>query len=120
MYIFSILLHYLTICSYFRTSNSFYTPSNITQNEVSEYVIEDMDATPTHKADANVDAIKAEHDKVVDDLKADHEREMSELRKYFENVCQELEVKYRADTEESIPRSSATPAGCWNIAGGCY
>ena len=40
---------------------------------------------------------------------------MSELRKYFENVCQEMEMKYRAETEETIP-SRSTP-GVWNIAG---
>ena len=66
-----------------------------------------------------VDMLKAEHDEIVATLKADHEKEMSELRKYFENVCQELEMKYRAETEETIPARTtgvATP-GCWTISG---
>ena len=37
-------------------------------------------------------------------LRTEHEREMSELRRYFENVCREMQVKYRAETEETIPQ----------------
>ena len=45
-------------------------------------------------------------------MRAQHEREMSELRRYFEGVCRELELKYRAETEESTTartRGAATP-----------
>ena len=101
-----------------RRESQYLTPSNVTQSE-SEYQIADMDATPTHKSSEAVDMLKAEHDEVVTNLKADHEKEMSELRKYFENVCQELEMKYRAETEETIPARTtgvATP-GCWTISG---
>ena len=45
-------------------------------------------------------------------MRAQHEREMSELRRYFEGVCRELELKYRAETEETTTartRGAATP-----------
>lgn len=45
----------------------------------SEYVLNEMDTTPTHKTND-----------VMEILKAGHEKEMSELRKYLENDCQEL------------------------------
>ena len=78
------------------------TPVNLTMSET-EYQIQelDMDATPTHKLGTN---IAREHEEEVERLRAEHEREMSELRRYFENVCREMEVKYRAETEETIPQ----------------
>ena len=60
-----------------------------------------MDATPTHKPRANM---AREHEEEVERLRTEHEREMSELRRYFENVCREMQVKYRAETEETIPQ----------------
>ena len=78
------------------------TPVNLTMSET-EYQIQelDMDATPTHKLGTN---IAREYEEEVERLRAEHEREMSELRRYFENVCREMEVKYRAETEETIPQ----------------
>ena len=79
------------------------TPAiNLTMSET-EYQIQelDMDATPTHKIGTN---ITREHDEEMQRLRVEHETEMSELRRYFENVCREMEVKYRAETEETIPQ----------------
>ena len=80
------------------SSQQLVTPANLTMTET-EYQIQDldMDATPTHRV------VTRDHEEEVERLKAGHEREMSELRRYFENVCREMEVKYRAETEESIP-----------------
>ena len=79
------------------------TPVNVTMSSETEYQIQelDMDATPTHKPWANM---AREHEEEVERLRTEHEREMSELRRYFENVCREMEVKYRAETEETIPQ----------------
>ena len=78
------------------------TPVNITMTET-EYQIQELDvddATPTHRLGTS---LAREHEEEVERLRAEHKREMSELRRYFENVCREMEVKYRAETEESIP-----------------
>ena len=64
--------------------------------------------TPTHQPREQSDLVEA--------LRAEHEQEMSELRKYFENVCAELEAKYRAEMEDSSKRQaggSVTPA--WQL-----
>ena len=64
--------------------------------------------TPTHQPREQSDLVEA--------LRAEHEQEMSELRKYFENVCAELEAKYRAEIEDSSKRQvggSVTPA--WQL-----
>ena len=77
----------------------------------------DLEATPTHKPSNSLESVRADHVKALEDLKAEHEHEMSELRRYFENVCRQMELKYRAETEELIPaRNIATPAQ-WNISG---
>ena len=80
------------------SSQQLVTPANLTMTET-EYQIQDldMDATPTHRV------VTRDHKEKVERLKAGHERETSELRRYFENVCREMEVKYWAETEESIP-----------------
>ena len=77
----------------------------------------DLDATPTHKPVQSLQSLRTEHEKVLETVRADHEQEMSELRRYFENVCRQMEVKYRSETEEMIPtRNIVTPAQ-WNISG---
>ena len=77
----------------------------------------DLEATPTHKPSHSLESLRADHEKALETVRAKHEQEMSELRKYFEKVCREMEVKYRAETEETIPsRNLPTPAQ-WNISG---
>ena len=81
------------------------------------YQISDQDATPTHKPSQTLEMARADHEAALESVKAEHEVEMSELRRYFENVCREMELKYRAETEENIPaRNIVTPAQ-WNISG---
>ena len=83
----------------------------------SSYQISDQDATPTHKPCQTLEMVRADQAAALESMKAEHELEMSELRKYFENVCREMELKYRAETEETIPaRNIVTPAQ-WNISG---
>ena len=83
----------------------------------SSYQISDQDVTPTHRPSQTLEMARADHVAAMESMKADHELEMSELRRYFENVCREMELKYRAETEETIPaRNLATPAQ-WNISG---
>ena len=79
--------------------------------------LSDLDATPTHKPSQTLEMVRADHQEALESVKAKHEVEMSELRRYFENVCREMELKYRAETEETIPaRNIVTPAQ-WNISG---
>ena len=79
--------------------------------------LSDLDATPTHKPSQTLEMVRADHEAALESVKAKHEVEMSELRRYFENVCREMELKYRAETEETIPaRNIVTPAQ-WNISG---
>lgn len=88
----------------FGENQSYTTPPNVTQGDF-EYQINDSDTTPTHRP---VKAL-AEEAEVVTAMKAQHEKEMCELRKYFENVCKELEMKYRAEIEENMRRKVPTP-----------
>ena len=88
----------------FDTDQSLTNPPNVTQGDF-EYHINDSDSTPTHKP---VKALVDESE-VVTALKAQHEKEMSEVRKYFENVCKELEMKYRTEIEENMKRNVPTP-----------
>ena len=79
--------------------------------------LSDLDATPTHKPSQTLEMVRADHETALEAVKAKHELEMSELRRYFENVCREMELKYRVETEETIPaRNIVTPAQ-WNISG---
>jgi len=94
----------------FGDSQSYTTPPNVTQGDF-EFQINDSDITPTHRPVKDL----AEEAEVVTALKAEHEKEMSELRKYFENVCKELEMKYRAEIEENMKRKIPTPG--WMAVG---
>ena len=88
----------------FGDTHSYTTPPNVTQGDF-EFQINDSDTTPTHRPVK----VLAEEAEVVTAMKAEHEKEMSELRKYFENVCKELEMKYRAEIEENMKRNIPTP-----------